>query len=28
VLSMLNFNSGTSWNRIFNPVAERENVWG
>jgi len=28
VLSMSIFNSGTSWNRIFNPVPERENVWG
>ena len=28
VLSMLNFNSGTSWNQIFNPVPERENIWG
>jgi hypothetical protein len=28
VLSMSLFNSGSSWNRIFNPVPERENVWG
>jgi hypothetical protein len=27
VLNMLIFNSGRSWNRIFNPVPQRENVW-
>ena len=27
VLSMSLFNSGRSWERIFNPVSERENVW-
>ena len=27
VLSMSIFNSGRSWDRIFNPVPERENVW-
>jgi hypothetical protein len=28
VLSLAIFNSGSSWNRIFNPVPERENIWG
>lgn len=28
VLSMSSFNSGSSWNRIFSPIPERENVWG
>ena len=28
VLNMSIFNSGSSWNRIFNPVPERETVWG
>ena len=28
VLSMWIFNSGSSWDRIFNPVPHRENVWG
>jgi hypothetical protein len=28
VLSMALFNSGSSWNRIFSPVPERENIWG
>jgi hypothetical protein len=27
VLNMSIFNSGSSWNRIFNPVPQRENVW-
>jgi hypothetical protein len=27
VLNMSIFNSGSSWNRIFNPVSQRENVW-
>jgi hypothetical protein len=27
VLNMSTFNSGSSWNRIFNPVPQRENVW-
>ena len=27
VLSMSIFNSGSSWNRIFNPVPQCENVW-
>jgi hypothetical protein len=27
VLNMSLFNSGSSWNRIFNPVPHRENVW-
>ena len=27
VLNMSIFNSGTSWNAIFNPVTARENVW-
>ena len=27
VLSMSIFNSGRSWERIFNPVCDRENVW-
>jgi len=27
VLSMSLFNSGSSWDRIFSPVAQRENVW-
>ena len=27
VLSMSIFNSGRSWDRIFNPVPQRENVW-
>ena len=27
VLNMSIFNSGRSWNRIFNPVSQRENVW-
>jgi hypothetical protein len=27
VLSLLNFNSGSGWNRIFNPFPSRENVW-
>jgi hypothetical protein len=28
VLSLLSFNSGDKWNRIFNPLQSRENVWG
>lgn len=28
VLSMALFNSGSSWDRIFNPVPQHENVWG
>ena len=28
VLNISIFNSGSSWNRIFNPVPQRENVWG
>jgi hypothetical protein len=28
VLNMSTFNSGSSWNRIFNPAPQRENVWG
>jgi hypothetical protein len=27
VLNMSIFNSGSSWNQIFNPVPARENVW-
>jgi len=27
VLNMSIFNSGSSWNRIFNPISQRENVW-
>ena len=28
VFNMSIFNSGgTSWNRIFNPIPQRENVW-
>ena len=27
VLSLLSFNSGSGWNRIFNPLRSRENVW-
>jgi hypothetical protein len=27
VLNMSIFNSGSGWNRIFNPVPQRENVW-
>jgi hypothetical protein len=27
VLNMSIFNSGSSWNQIFNPVPQRENVW-
>ena len=27
VLSMAIFNSGSSWNQIFNPVPQRENIW-
>ena len=27
-LSMSLFNSGSSWDRIFSPIPERENVWG
>ena len=27
VLNMSNFNSGSSWDRIFNAVLHRENVW-
>ena len=27
VLNMSIFNSGSGWNRIFNPVPARENVW-
>ena len=27
VLNMSIFNSGSSWNRIFNPIPQRENVW-
>ena len=27
VLNMSIFNSGSSWNRLFNPVPQRENVW-
>jgi hypothetical protein len=28
VLNMSIFNSGSSWNRIFNPAPQRENAWG
>lgn len=28
VLSMSLFNSGSSWDRIFSPTPQRENVWG
>jgi hypothetical protein len=27
VLNMSIFNSGGGWNRIFNPLPQRENVW-
>jgi len=27
VLNLLTFNSRSGWNRIFNPVQSRENVW-
>jgi hypothetical protein len=27
VLNMSIFNSGSSWNRIFNPIPQRENIW-
>jgi hypothetical protein len=27
VLNLSTFNSGRSWERIFNPLPERENVW-
>jgi hypothetical protein len=27
VLNMSIFNSGSSWDRIFNPIPQRENVW-
>lgn len=27
VLNLSVFNSGSSWNRIFNPVTQSENVW-
>ena len=27
VLNMSIFNSGISWNRIFNPIPQRENIW-
>jgi hypothetical protein len=27
VLNMSIFNSGSSWNHIFNPIPQRENVW-
>lgn len=27
ILSMSIFNSGRSWEQIFNPIAQRENVW-
>ena len=27
VLNMSIFNAGGSWERIFNPIAQRENVW-
>jgi hypothetical protein len=27
VLNLLSFNSESGWNRIFNPVQSRENVW-
>jgi len=27
VLNMSLFNSGSSWNRIFSPIPQRENVW-
>ena len=27
VLNMSLFNSGSSWDRIFSPVPQRENVW-
>jgi len=27
VLTLLNFNSGSGWNRISNPLQDRENVW-
>jgi hypothetical protein len=26
-LNMSIFNSGSSWDRIFNPIPQRENVW-
>ena len=27
VLSLSIFNSGKSWDRIFSPIPQRENVW-
>jgi hypothetical protein len=27
VLSMSIFNSDSSWNRIFNPIPQRQNIW-
>jgi len=27
VLNMSIFNQGSDWNRIFNPIPQRENVW-
>jgi hypothetical protein len=27
VLNMSIFNSGSSWNRIFNSIPQRENIW-
>jgi hypothetical protein len=27
VLNMSIFNAGKSWQRIFNPIPQRENVW-
>ena len=27
VLHLGDFNSGSSWDRIFNPIPQRENVW-
>jgi hypothetical protein len=27
VLSLLSFNSGDGWNRTFNPLQSRENIW-
>ncbi len=28
VLNMSIFNSDGGWNRVFNPIPQRENVWG
>jgi len=28
VLNMSTFNFDSGWNRIFNPIPQRENIWG